>query len=92
VINQSYTNTPNAQAIFRDKNIGGEALYESLDKCRGRHTHISQNYIEYLEGWGQTIVNSFEVFLNLGQLSLFVPVTSDDETNGIALSLLRHSK
>ena len=66
MINKSYTNTPNAQAIFRDKNIGGEALDESLDKWRGRYVHISENDIEYLEGWDQAIVDSFEAFPKLG--------------------------
>lgn len=92
VINQFCADTSNAQAIFRDKNIGGEAINEGLDKCRGRYVHISENDIEYLEGWDQAVVDSFEAFPKLGQLSLFGPVPSDEETHILHPSFLRSSK
>lgn len=81
-----------ARAIFLPENIGGEAINKGLELSRGRLLHISENDIEYLPGWSEKVVDLFESFPKLGQLSLFGLVTTDREIGGVQSGYLVHSK
>ena len=65
--------------ILLDKNMGGEAINLGLSEAKGKLIHISENDIEYLPGWSEKVVRLFNVFNELGQLSLFSPVPTDEE-------------
>ncbi|QXJ28546.1 hypothetical protein J5U23_01415 [Saccharolobus shibatae B12] len=65
--------------IFLDKNIGGEAINLGLSEAKGKLLHIGENDIEYLPGWSEKVVKLFSIFNELGQLSLFSPVPTDEE-------------
>ena len=70
---------PQASAIFLNQNLGGEALNIGLEMCRGSLYHISENDLEYLPGWDQYVIDVFTHFPQVGQLSLFAPVPTDEE-------------
>ncbi|WP_016732733.1 glycosyltransferase family 2 protein [Saccharolobus islandicus] len=65
--------------IFLDKNIGGEAINLGLNNAKGKLLHISENDIEYLPSWSSKVVKLFQIFNELGQLSLFAPAPTDEE-------------
>ena len=77
-LNDKYKNKIN-EIILLDKNIGGEAINLGLAKAKGKLLHISENDIEYLPGWSKKVVKLFQTFNELGQLSLFSPVPTDEE-------------
>lgn len=54
--------------------------------------HLSENDIEYQPGWSDRVVDYFDCFPTLGQLSLFGPVPTDDEVWGIKPAMLRHAQ
>lgn len=83
---------PNTQAILLDENRGGEAINLALQAARGQFIHLSENDIEYLPGWCETIIGLFESFSKLGQLSLFGPTPTDEEVWINQQGVLRHSK
>jgi predicted O-methyltransferase YrrM len=82
----------NITPILLDTNMGGEAINLGLEKCKGSLLHISENDLEYLPGWSDQVVNLFNTFPRLGQLSLFGPVPDDDEIWHVKPSVLRHRK
>jgi glycosyltransferase involved in cell wall biosynthesis len=59
--------------VFLDENLGGEAINYGLERARGRYLHVSENDIEYLPGWDNELLDKFEVFPELGQISPFSP-------------------
>ena len=67
------------KVILLEKNIGGEAINIGLSEAKGKLLHLSENDIEYLPGWSTKVVRLFNVFGELGQLSLFSPVPTDNE-------------
>jgi len=50
-----------------------------LPLTRGDLVHFSANDLEFLPGWSEHAVAAFETFADLGQLSLFADVPTDDE-------------
>jgi protein-L-isoaspartate O-methyltransferase len=66
-------------AVYLEENIGGEALNLGLERCTGELLHISENDLEYLPGWTDEVRRDFEAFPQLGQLSVFGPVPTDEE-------------
>jgi len=71
-------NCPEAFAIFLTKNFGGKSLNLGRFVAEGDYFHITENDIEYLDGWDKALLKKFDVFPKLGQLSLFTP-TPDKE-------------
>jgi glycosyltransferase involved in cell wall biosynthesis len=70
---------PQLTAILLDENRGGEALNLGLERSKGRYLHLSENDLVYQPGWCETALAKFEAFPELGQLSVFGPVTTDEE-------------
>jgi len=64
-------NCPEAFAIFLTKNFGGKSLNLGRFVAEGDYFHITENDIEYLDGWDKALLKKFDVFPKLGQLSLF---------------------
>ena len=64
---------PNHEAVLLPDNLGGEAINVGIERCRGRYVHISENDIEYLPGWDQTLIAKLRTFPKLGQISPFSP-------------------
>lgn len=92
VIMKFCADNPYIKSIFLNKNIGGEAINIGLKKSIGRYLHISENDIEYLPGWVEEVLEAFESFPDLGQLSLFGPVPDDNEIWTVKPCVLKHSK
>ncbi len=92
VIKDFCSKVSDTQAVFLEKNMGGEAINIALKQCRGEYVHISENDIEYLSGWTETVLALYQAFPRLGQLSLFGPVPEDMEVWEIKESALRYSK
>ena len=78
--------------MLLDENSGGEAINLGLEKARGRLMHISENDLEYQAGWSEKVVDMFDTFTSLGQLSLYGPVPDDEEVWALKPSELRHRK
>ena len=68
-----------ATVLFLEKNVGGDAFNRVLPLTRGDLVHFSANDLEFLPGWSEHAVAAFETFADLGQLSLFADVPTDDE-------------
>lgn len=83
---------PHIRSILLNSNRGGEAINEGITQARGQLIHISENDIEYLPGWSEQVLSTFAAFPQLGQLSLFGPVPSDEEIWEIKPCSLLHSK
>jgi len=66
-------NCSQAFAIFLTKNLGGESLNLGRHVAHGDYFHITENDIEYWDGWDKALLKKFDVFPKLGQLSLFSP-------------------
>lgn len=81
---------PEYTAILLDQNLGGEALNLGLERSRGSLLHISENDIEYLPGWDRVILATFQAFPELGQLSVFGPVPTDEEAWDVKPCSMRH--
>ncbi|MGD0854886.1 MAG: glycosyltransferase [Dehalococcoidia bacterium] len=64
---------PNHHAILLNENIGGQALNIGAEKATGKYIHFSENDIEYLPGWYENLLEKFDNFPELGQLSPFSP-------------------
>lgn len=73
IIEKICKDNPRHHAIFLSENLGGDALNVGLEKCQGNFLHISENDLEYLPGWDRELLEKFEYFDSLGQLSLFSP-------------------
>ena len=90
VINRVTEQYPNVSAIFLPENQGGKAFNVALPLCRGRFIHFSENDLEYLPGWDEYVLQAFEDFPKLGQLSLFAPVPTDEEVWELKPASLKH--
>ncbi|HEY6330894.1 MAG TPA: glycosyltransferase [Blastocatellia bacterium] len=77
VIESFRARNPHCQPIYMTENLAGEAINVALERCRGAIIHIGENDVEYLPGWSEKAVDYFEVFPELGQLSLFSPFPPD---------------
>jgi glycosyltransferase involved in cell wall biosynthesis len=71
--------TPQAQAILLDANLGGEAWNVALERARGQYVQFAANDIEFLPGWDVEMLRRFEAFPSLGQLSLYSPFPQADQ-------------
>lgn len=65
--------------IYLRENIGGDAYNHAIPLARGDLIHLSENDQEFLPGWLDHVMRSFTVFDDLGQLSLFSDVPTDEE-------------
>jgi glycosyltransferase involved in cell wall biosynthesis len=65
--------------ILLEENRGGEAFNLGIEIAQGSLVHLSENDLVYHTDWDHRIVDGFEKFPNLGQLSVFGPVPTDDE-------------
>ena len=97
-----------AHVVYLDENIGGLAYNKVFDlandqmpgqaqgklsgKLNGELIHLSENDQLFLPGWSEHARESFELFDDLGQLSLFADVPTDDEAWGAKPSKLRFRK
>ena len=68
-----------ATVLFLESNVGGDAFNRALPLTRGDLVHFSANDLVFLPGWSEHAVAAFETFSDLGQLSLFADVPTDDE-------------
>ncbi len=82
----------NISTILLDENRGGAAINLGLERATGTLLHISENDLEYLPGWSEKVVDLFDTFESLGQLSLYGPVPDDEEVWSLKLSDLMHRK
>jgi len=64
--------------IFLDENLGGKGFNIGLEMASGQFLHTSENDLEYLPGWDKELLEKFEVFPELGQLSLFSHIPQKD--------------
>jgi len=95
VIEDFCCHNPQATALFLSENKGGEAINLGLQRAQGQYLHISENDFEYLPQWAEISIDLFEVFPELGQLSLFGPLPADDTPGGVGVvppSQLRHAQ
>jgi predicted O-methyltransferase YrrM len=82
---------PQIRSIFLERNLGGEAINLGIEQAHGEIIHISENDIEYLPGWAEKVFALFRAFPDLGQLSPFGPVPTDEEVWEIKPSTLRYA-
>jgi len=61
------------QGIFLTENIGGKAFELGTMLYDSPFIHFTENDIEYLVGWDKELLEKFQVFPELGQLSVFSP-------------------
>ena len=59
--------------VYLSENKGGEAFNEVLPRLSGRFILISENDLEYKPGWFEEMIQKFDEFPELGQLSPFSP-------------------
>jgi Glycosyl transferase family 2/Methyltransferase domain len=78
--------------LLLEENKGGTAYNEAIPSCRGQFIQLSENDQEYLPGWLEHVLEAFEKFEELGQLSLFGTVPTDQEAAGLKPARLRFSK
>ena len=77
------------RVVYLDENIGGLGYNKVFDLLRGDLFHLSENDQLFLPGWSEHARESFEIFDDLGQLSLFADVPTDHEAWGPKPSKLR---
>jgi len=92
LLNQICMQHPHVRVIQLESNEGGEAINKGIAETRGQFIHISENDIEYLPGWSEKALSAFSSFPNLGQLSLFGPVPTDEEIWELKPCALLHAK
>jgi glycosyltransferase involved in cell wall biosynthesis len=76
IIQAACNGRSNVRTILLPENRGGDALNLGFADARGSFFHVSENDIEYLQGWDTELLSKFEAFPQVGQLSLF-GVTAD---------------
>ncbi|MGH9356172.1 MAG: glycosyltransferase family 2 protein, partial [Terriglobia bacterium] len=82
-----------AKVLYLSENIGGLAFNEAIPLTTGDLIHLSENDQIFLPGWFEHVTSSFTAFPDLGQLSLFSGVATDEEAHGdSAPSDLRFAK
>jgi len=92
VIREFCAEQPVVTAVLLEDNLGGEAVNLGLERSRAPFLHISENDLEYLPGWSDAVLDLFETFPELGQLSLFGPVPTDEEAWDVKPCALRHRR
>jgi hypothetical protein len=92
VIDGARSFLPNIQAIFLQENMGGEAVNFCLDRVKGDLIHITENDQRFLAGWTDHAREAFKFFPDLGQLSFFAPVPTDEEAWEVHPCHLRFSQ
>lgn len=61
-------------AVLLPTNLGGEAINAAVERLTpAPFLHITENDIEYLPGWSDSLLSKFEAFPELGQLSPMGP-------------------
>lgn len=75
--------------LFLNNNIGGKAYNLALPLASGNLIHLSENDQVFLPGWFDHVMKSFEIFADLGQLSLFSDTPTDAEAWEPKPALLR---
>ena len=78
--------------MFAEENEGGDALNRAIPLTRGDFIHISANDLVYGLGWAEHALSAFDIFPDLGQLSLFADVPTDAEAWEQKPAVLRLSK
>jgi len=69
----------NITVLYLDENQGGEAFNLAIPKTSGEFIHLCENDQILLPGWFEHTLEAFEIFPDLGQLSLFSDVPTDNE-------------
>jgi hypothetical protein len=85
---------PTIEAILLAENLGGAAINLGVAQSRGHYIHISENDLEYLPGWDQTLLTKLEVFPKLGQLSVVASGSHEVRpwtVDGLTVHLARHN-
>lgn len=85
-------NSESVSVIYLHENIGGEAFNSAISKARYDLIHLSENDQVFLPGWFDHVIESFEAFYDLGQLSLFSDTPTDNEAWEPKPSHLRFAK
>jgi glycosyltransferase involved in cell wall biosynthesis len=67
------------RVMYLDPNIGGDAFNIAIAETQGQLIHMSENDQQFLPGWLDHVKAAFDVFPDLGQLSLHHDVPEDDE-------------
>jgi hypothetical protein len=71
--------SPEIRLIALDENEGGVGLNRGIGLAKGSIVHISGNDQRYLPGWDVAVLEKFETFPLLGQLSAHGPTPVDGE-------------
>jgi predicted O-methyltransferase YrrM len=80
------------KVIYLDENAGGEAFNLAIPLARGDLIHLSGNDQVFLSGWVEHVISAFDVFSDLGQLSLFSDTPVDTEAWAPKPSHLRFAR
>src|SRR5579872_6270840 len=59
------------KVFYLEENLGGEAYNVAIPSAVGDLIHLSENDQLFLPGWVDHVKRAFEIFSDLGQLSLF---------------------
>jgi 2-polyprenyl-3-methyl-5-hydroxy-6-metoxy-1,4-benzoquinol methylase len=78
VIEESKRLVPSLRAVYCDRNFGGEALNDQIARAAGSLIHLHENDILLLAGWQDHAIETFRAFGDLGQLSLFNGIPTDE--------------
>jgi hypothetical protein len=92
VVDAARTFLPTIQAVFLNENIGGEAVNICFDRVAGDLIHITENDQVFLEGWADHAREAFSFFPDLGQLSFFAPLPTDEHAWEVQPCHLRFSQ
>jgi hypothetical protein len=69
---------PKIQTVFLNENIGYEAINACVDGVTGSLIYMAEPDHLFLPGWTDHARKAFDFFSDLGQLSLFAPVSTDE--------------
>jgi len=75
--------------FYLDRNIGGAAYNQIVPLTKGTLIHLCENDQEFLPRWVEHVQDSFNIFADLGQLSLFHNVPTDSEAADLRPAQLR---
>ena len=92
VIEAAGRRVPALKSIFLPQNIGGKAINAALEQVSGELVHLCENDQVLLPGWSEHARDAYRLFPDLGQLSLFGVVPTDDEAWDVKPSHLRFAK
>ncbi len=77
VIEEAQRLIPGLCAVYHDRNLGGEALNGPIQRAAGSLIHLHENDILLLAGWQEHVIDTFHAYDDLGQLSLFNGIPTD---------------